>query len=55
MPTLNQAAFMSDTLAKDYVTTAGFSQVDSQRKQEFSKGHIPLILNESSCRADVSS
>lgn len=55
MPTLNQAAFMSDTLAKDYVTTAGFSQVDSQRKQEFSNEQIPLVLNELSCKEDASS
>jgi hypothetical protein len=55
MPTLNQAAFMSDTLAKDYVTTAGFSQVDSQRNQAFSQEQIPLLLNETSCRGDASS
>lgn len=51
MPTLHHAACMSDALAKEYVTTTGFSQVDAQRKQEFFKEQTPLVLSESSCRA----
>lgn len=55
MPKLNQAELSAGTLAEDYVTTAGFSQIDAQRKQEFLEEQIQFVLNESSCRADASS
>ena len=42
MLTLNKAESTSEILAEDCVTTAGFSQVDSQRIQEFSREEIPV-------------
>ena len=51
MPTFNQAGSTSDTHAQDCVTTAGFSLVDSQRSQEFSREEMPVAGSQASAES----
>ena len=55
MPALSQKDIRARGTRKLYVTTAGFSLVDSRRTLEFFMEQVAFVLNELSCRAEPSS